>query len=179
MEVDVEEECLKLLALYQSVAADLRFIVSVLKINNDLERIGDLAVNVAERARFLAFQDDINIPFDFPGMAEKIQWMLRKSIDSLISMDSALARDVCAADDQVDAINRQMCDQVKRGIIAHPEWLDSLIHRLCVSRHLERIADLATNIAEDVAYLVEGEIARHSAEDYRPAAGQSNEDAGQ
>ncbi len=166
MEVYVEEECLKILALYQPVAIDLRFIVAILKINNDLERIGDLAVNIAERGLFLAGQHKLDVLFDFPGMAEKAQAMLRNSLDSLVNMDTEQAREVCAADDEVDDMNRQMYVQVKDGIRSHPENIDSLIHILGVSRHLERIADLATNIAEDVIYMVEGEIVRHMTEDF-------------
>lgn len=168
MEVDVEEECLKILALHQPVATDLRFVVAVLKINNDLERIADLSVNIAEQAAYLATQPKVDIPFDFPGMSEKAQRMLRQSLDALVNDDTTLARKVLAADDEVDAINRHMYDQVKDGIRRHPENLDCLIHLLSVSRHLERIADHATNIAEDVIYMAEGEIVRHRAEEYMP-----------
>jgi len=165
-EVDIEEECLKILALHQPVAIDLRFIVAVLKINNDLERIADLAVNIAERAVFLAAQDEIDLPFDFPGMAKKAQWMLRKSLDALVNLDANLACKVCTADDEVDQINREMYDQVKRGIRQEPEHVEQFIHLLCVSRHIERIADHATNIAQDVLYMVRGEIVRHRHECY-------------
>ena len=167
MEVDVEEECLKILALHQPVAIDLRFIITALKLNNDLERIGDLAVNIAERSEFLATQYKIDIPFDFEAMAEKTQSMLSKSLDALVNLDCDLAHEVCVADDEVDAINREMYNQVKASIQSHPERLQSLIHLLSVSRHLERIADHATNIAEDVIYMVEGKIVRHKTENYR------------
>lgn len=167
MEVDVEEECLKILALHQPVAIDLRFIITALKLNNDLERIGDLAVNIAEHSEFLATQYKIDIPFDFEAMAEKTQSMLRKSLDALVNLDCDLAHEVCAADDEVDALNQEMYNQVKASIQSHPERLQSLIHLLSVSRHLERIADHATNIAEDVIYMVEGKIVRHRAEDYK------------
>jgi phosphate transport system protein len=170
MEVDVEEECLKILALHQPVAIDLRFIIAVIKINNDLERIGDLAVNIAERAAYLATRQRVPIPFDFVGMADKAQAMLRKTLDALVNMDPNLAREVCASDDEVDTINREMYAQVKDGIRKHPERLDCLIHVLSASRHLERIADSATNIAEDVIYMTEGEIVRHRTEEYKPHA---------
>ncbi|MBI3829519.1 MAG: phosphate signaling complex protein PhoU [Planctomycetes bacterium] len=163
-EVDVEEDCLKLLALYQPVATDLRFIVAVLKLNNDLERIGDLAVNIAERAVFLAKQKKIDLSIDLLTMAEKSQKMLRESLDALVNHDSKLARTVCAADDEVDAMNREMYGHIKEAIHRHPERVDYLLHLLSVSRHLERIADHATNIAEDVIYMIEGEIVRHAAE---------------
>ena len=161
-EVAVEEECLKLLALHQPVAIDLRFIVAVLKLNNDLERIGDLAVNIAERAVFLHALPPTPFPFDFDTMADKAARMLKHSIDALVASDVPAALDVCEADDEVDAINRDMYEQVKTAIREHPEHLDALIHLLSVSRHLERVADHATNIAEDVIYLVKGRIVRHA-----------------
>ena len=167
MEVDLEEECLKILALHQPVAIDLRYIVVVLKINNDLERIGDLAVNIAERASFLATQPPVDIPFDFPGMSEKAQAMLRKSLDALVDMDEHLAYEVTAGDDEVDAIHREMYRLIQEGICRSPERLECLIHLLGVSRHLERIADHATNISEDVIYMIEGEIVRHKTEQYK------------
>ena len=166
-EVDLEEECLKLLALHQPVAIDLRFVIAVLKINNELERIGDLAVNIAEQAVFLASQAPVDVPFDYMGMAEKTKTMLRNSLQSLVNMDTALAREVCIADDEVDAINREMYGQVQDGIRSDINKLERLIHYLSAARHLERIADAATNIAEDVIYMVDGEIVRHSTEDFR------------
>jgi phosphate transport system protein len=167
-EVEIEEECLKVLALYQPVAVDLRVIVSILKINNDLERVGDLAVNIAERVSFLATHEKPDIPLNFPVMAEKAQEMLRKSLDSLVNMDTRCAHEVLLADEEVDSINREMYVKIQDAIHKKPEQLESLIHLLSCSRHLERIADLATNIAEDVIYMIEGEIVRHHAEDYGP-----------
>jgi phosphate transport system protein len=166
-EVQVEEECLKLLALYQPVASDLRFLVTVLKLNNDLERIGDLAVNIAERARYLATQAPVSTPFDFVGMATRAQEMLRLALDALVNVDPHRAREVCAMDDAVDAINREMYGQVQRGIQADPARVDVFITLLSISRHLERIADHATNIAEDVAYMFEGRVMRHHVEEWR------------
>ncbi|MCU0916116.1 MAG: phosphate signaling complex protein PhoU [Planctomycetes bacterium] len=168
MEVQIEESCLKTLALYQPVAIDLRFIVAVLKINNDLERVGDLAVNVAERAAFLATQPPVHIAFDFPAMARKAQEMLRKSLDSLVNLSAGLAREVLLGDDEIDAMNRQMYGIVQEAIHTHPDTTESLIHLLSASRHLERIADHATNIAEDVIYMIEGIIVRHKTEEYQP-----------
>ncbi len=167
LEVDLEEECLKVLALYQPVAIDLRFIVAVLKINSGLERIADLAVNIAERASFLAAQRRAEIPFDFVTMSEKAQGMLRKSLDALANLDADLAYQVCASDDEVDTMNREMYRLVQDAIRRHPAQLENLIHMLSASRHLERIADLATDIAEDVVYMVKGEIIRHRTEDYK------------
>ena len=168
IEVDIEEECLKILALHQPVAIDLRFIIAVIKINSALERIGDLAVNIAERAAFLATQKKLDILFDFTGMAEKAQSMLKKSLDALVNMDCDLAWEVGASDDEVDAMNREMLFQVQDGIREKLDTLECLIHLLLASRHLERIADLATNIAEDVLYMTQGEIVRHRAEHYKP-----------
>ncbi len=166
MEVDIEEDCLKILALNQPVAIDLRFIIAVLKINNDLERIGDLATNIAERAVFLSGRARINIPYDYPGMSDLAQSMLRKSLDALVTMDSKMAREVIIADDRIDAMHREMYSQIADGIRRDQEQLDSYINLLAVSRQLERIADHATNIAEDVIYMIEGEIVRHRGDDY-------------
>jgi len=166
-EVEIEEDCLKILALHQPVAIDLRFIVAVLKINNDLERIGDLAVNIAERAIFLAGQPKINILIDLVDMVHNAQSMLKKSLDALINHDAELAHKVCASDDIVDGMNRQMYLKVQETIVKNPEQISTLIHLLSVSRHLERIADHATNIAEDVIYMIEGQITRHKTEEYK------------
>jgi phosphate transport system protein len=166
MEVQIEENCLKTLALHQPVAIDLRFIVAVLKINNDLERVGDLAVNVAERAAFLATQPPVDLSFDFQAMARLAQEMLKKSLDALVNLSVKQAREVLLGDDAVDAMNRQMYLIVQEAIHAHPDQTPALIHLLSTSRHLERIADHASNIAEDVIYMIEGVIVRHKAEDY-------------
>jgi phosphate transport system protein len=167
-EVEVEEECLKILALHQPVAIDLRFIVAVLKINNDLERIGDLAVNIAERSVFLASVPEVSESFDFARMSGKTESMLNKSLDALVNMDSELAHEVCIDDDEVDSINRQMYLKIQETIQREPGQIASLIHLLSVSRHLERIADHATNIAEDIIYMIDGKIIRHQSEQYRP-----------
>lgn len=168
-EVDVEEECQKVLALHQPVAHDLRFIITVLKINTELERIGDAAVNIAERAIFLANEEPIDIPFNFPGMSDKARHMLKCALDALVEQDINLAYQVIALDDEVDAINRQMYLQVEDGIRKSPGRVDSLIHLLGVYRHIERIGDHASNIAEDVIYFIEGKIVRHRTEEYKHA----------
>jgi len=165
-EVKLEEECLKTLALYQPVAHDLRFIIAILKINNDLERINDLAVNIAERVLFILNDPPITIPLDFGLMAEKVQIMLRKSINALVELDRETAKQVCAADDEVDDLNRQMYDIIEKRTQSDPSSICVLLNYLSVSRHLERIADLATNIAEDVMYFIDGEIVRHRRADY-------------
>ena len=174
VEVDIEEECQKVLALHQPVAHDLRFIIATLKINNELERIGDLAVNIAERELFLSTRPPVDIHLDWVGMAEKTQVMLRKSIDSLVNLDADLAQQVCRSDDEVDAMNRQMYIQIQEAIRANPDELEQLIHILSISRHLERIADQATNIAEDVIYLIHGKIVRHHAEDFETVLAEIN-----
>lgn len=164
-EVALEEQCLKILALHQPVAGDLRFIVSALKINNELERVADLAVNIAERSLVIMRQKVIDAPFDYTHMAQKSRAMLNRAIDSLIKMDTTLAHEVCQADDEVDEINRDVYTQVYRLIKEKPDNVEILINYVSVSRHLERIADYATNIAEDVIYLVEGKIIRHQPDD--------------
>jgi phosphate transport system protein len=165
-EVDLEEDCLKLLALYQPVAIDLRYIVAVLKINNDLERIGDLALNIAERAVLLSRLPPSEIPFDFQGMAEKVKSMLRTSLDALVELDPNLASEVCRADDEVDALLREMYLIVEKGMRENPGQIETLMIMLGISRLLERIADHTTNIAEDVIYMTTGQIVRHSPEDF-------------
>jgi phosphate transport system protein len=165
-EVDVEEDCLKILALHQPVAIDLRFVVAVLKINNDLERMADHAVNIARRAEYLATYTDVELPHDLESMLQKTQTMVRESLDALVRQDLELARKVCHADSDVDQLNRQMHVLIQENIRAHPERVEQFIHQLSVSRQLERIADLATNVAEDVVYTVEGEIIRHRTASY-------------
>lgn len=177
LEVDIEEECLKMLALHQPVAIDLRFIVAGLKINNDLERTADLAVNIAERSAYLATQQPLEIPFPLSTMANKATDMLKRSLDALVNMDPRQARLVRAMDDDVDAINRQAFVSVQDRIREDLDLLDRLIHLLSVARHLERVADLATNIAEDVIYLVEGVIVRHRPEQFEPEHSQELSEA--
>jgi len=160
-EVDVEEECLKILALYQPVANDLRFIVAILKINNDLERIGDLAVNIAERAVYMAPHPVPDLHLDYRSMAKETIEMLKNSLDSLVNLDPVLAKQVCANDDIVDSMKTKMVKMVEEAIKEHPDQTEHLLQYLLVARHLERIADHTTNIAEDVIYMVKGNIVRH------------------
>jgi phosphate transport system protein len=169
MEVDLEEECLKILALYQPVAIDLRFIIAVLKINNDLERLGDLAVNIAERATCLDAHEKNEIIDDLTVMADKTQDMLRKSLDSLVNLDASLAREVCAADDVVDLIHANLFTKFEKAVLKNPARLQYFTNLIGVSRNLERIADHTTNIAEDVIYLSVGEIIRHRGAEFRSA----------
>ena len=162
MEVDVEEDCLKALALYQPVAGDLRFIITTIKINTTLERVGDLAVNIAERARLLAALPEVVVGFDVAGMADRAQRMVANSLDALVEPDAVLARSVLMADDEVDELDRELTDRLNTIVREHPEWLDPVVQWLQISRFIERVADHATSIAEDVIYMVEGEIPRHS-----------------
>lgn len=165
MEVEIEEDCLKVLALHQPVAIDLRFIIAVLKINSDLERVGDLAVNIAERSVFLNGQEPMELPFDAVEMSTKVERMLTKSIDALVNLDVRLAFKVRSQDEEIDTINRNMYGRVKEMFIqAPPERVNALLHAVSVGRHLERIADHACNIAEDVIYLINAEIVRHTPE---------------
>lgn len=161
MEVRVEEECLKILALHQPVAQDLRFVVAVMKINNDLERMGDLAANIAKRTRYLAAQPSLGLPLDFAGMAAKSQAMVKRSLDALVNGDPVLARQILKDDDAVDRMRKDMEDLVLTEIQLRPQFTTHLLKLASVARHLERLADMATNIAEDVIYMVEGEIIRH------------------
>lgn len=160
-EIEIEEDCLKVLALHQPVAIDLRFIIAVIKINSDLERVGDEAVNIAQRIRIIAKRKRLDIPFNYSLMAEKAAYMLKRSLDALVNMDDHLAVKVCCLDDEVDDMQSQAYDVIKQAISEHPDRVSYLINLLLISRHLERIADHATNIAEEVVYLVQGEIVRH------------------
>ncbi|HOX24457.1 MAG TPA: phosphate signaling complex protein PhoU [Candidatus Krumholzibacteria bacterium] len=161
MEVEFEEDCLKVLALYQPVAVDLRFVVAVLKVNNDLERIGDLAVNIAEHAPTFAGKDPVDTARLLPTMAGNAQAMLRRSLDALVEMDPELAQTVLAADDEVDNDYHELAARARAEIRADGSRIDEMLPLMLVSKHIERIADLATNIAEDAIYMVRGEIVRH------------------
>ena len=161
MEVDFEEECLKILALHQPVAIDLRFVVAVLKINNDLERIGDLAVSIAEHAPRFSGKDPVDRVRKLPTMAETAQSMLRRSLDAVVEMDAGLAREVLADDDEVDSLYHDMTRSLRDGMQQGAGDIDDLLSLMMVCKHIERIADLATNIAEDAIYMADGEIVRH------------------
>lgn len=161
MEVEIEEECLKVLALHQPVAVDLRFLIAVIKINNELESIGDQAVNIAERVEVLAKHSNFKTVFDYSDMAKKAQHMLKQSLDALVNLDLDLAFKVLRLDDEVDQIKVDAYEKIKDTMEQHPDRVGFLINLLLISRHLERLADHATNIAEEVIYLIEGEIVRH------------------
>jgi phosphate transport system protein len=161
MEVDIEEECLKVLALHQPVAVDLRFLVSVIKINNDLERIADETVNIAYRVKTISKNKDCKFIFDYALMAEKASAMLKMSLDAMVRLDTDMAFKVCLMDDDVDVFVQGAYEQLKLFICAMPENAGTLINMFLISRHIERIADHTTNIAEEVIYVTDGEIVRH------------------
>jgi phosphate transport system protein len=167
-EVEVEEEALKILALHQPVATDLRFLTAVLKINNDLERIGDLATNIAKRAVKICKEPELTLPDELGQAAMRARDMVHDSLNAFVSFDAEPARAVCGSDDEVD----RQCKEVRRfleeQIRQYPARLSGCLDLLLASRNIERIGDHATNIAEDVIYLVEGVIVRH-----RPADGKS------
>jgi phosphate transport system protein len=162
MEVEIEEECLKIIALHQPVAADLRFIVAVIKINNDLERIGDQVVNIAQRVVRIAKRPVAPFRFDYSEMADRAEAMLRMSLDSLVNQDIDIAIKVLHLDDDVDKIKDLAYDRIKQAMAdGLTEDIGYMINLLLISRHIERLADHATNIAEEVVYMIEGEIVRH------------------
>jgi len=163
MEIEVEEDCLKIFALHQPVAIDLRFLVAALKMNNDLERIGDKAVKIAERTINLCEYNIQEYPIDFSEMAAKVRSMLKKSLDSLVNMNSSLASEVCTDDDEIDTMHRNTYKVVNELSAQYPDRINFLLNFLSVSGCLERIDDHTTNIAEDVIYMIEGEIIRHRA----------------
>lgn len=162
-EIEIEEDCLKLLALYQPVADDLRFIISTIKINSDLERIGDLSANICERAIYLSNVEgkSLDLRKYFEELTERVQNLVRESLNALLEKDIELARTVRQEDDKVDQIHGEMFEKLTDEIQQKPELADFAINSLSVSRYLERIGDHASNIGEDVVYMMEGEIIRH------------------
>jgi phosphate transport system protein len=160
-EVQIEEDCLKIFALHQPVARDLRFVVAVLKMNNDLERMGDYAANMAERVLYLATHGQVPVPRQMLVMSDKVQAMVRRSLDAVVESDTALARAVCTSDDEVDYLQSELYDVILSEIRQDVHQTDKWIQLLSVVRYLERIADLATNISQDVIYMVEGDVVRH------------------
>ncbi len=166
-EVKLEEECLKLLALHQPVATDLRQVISVVKINSELERMADLACNIAERAVALDMYPLFVVPDEFNDMVRESNSMVRRALDAFVSSDTQQARQVIADDDVVDALNRIIIDQLQELMQESPENVIPAVHCFSASRNIEMVADLATSLAEDVVYLVEGEIVRHARPDDR------------
>jgi phosphate transport system protein len=160
-EVKIEEDCLKILALHQPVAVDLRRTATVLNIHTELERIADLAVNVGERTAALSEFPDFEIPDKLEKMSANATEMVHDALDAFVDLDVAAARDVCRRDEEMDMLNRLVIEELFEVMQTYPGQIEPGMHVFSISRHEERIADCATNIAEDVIYLVEGEIARH------------------
>ena len=161
-DVEIDEKCIEMLALYQPAAVDLRFITTTMKIVTDLERIGDQAVNIAQRALELSREPQLKPYIDLPRMAERAQRMVKDSLDAFVARDAALARRVCADDDAVDALKEQIFRELLTYMMEDPKTIPRAIRLIFISRFLERVADHATNIAEMVVYLVESKIVRHT-----------------
>ena len=161
-EVEVDEQCVELLALNQPAASDLRFITTAMKIVTDLERIGDQAVNIAQRVLELNRDPQLKPYIDLPRMAEKAQRMVKESLDAFVAGDTALARQVCGKDAEVDALKEQIFRELLTFMMEDPRTIPRAIRVILISRFLERVADHATNIAEMVVYLIEGKMVRHT-----------------
>jgi phosphate transport system protein len=164
MEIDIEDTCLKLLALRHPMAADLRFITSAMKIITDLERMGDQAVNIAERAISLNQEPQLKPYIDIPKIAEIAQSMVKDALDAFVNSDSKLARSVCERDDLVDGLNDQVFRELLTFMMSDLQTITRAVHLMIVCRCLERIADHATNIAEDVIFLVDARVIKHHAD---------------
>lgn len=167
-EVRIEEECLKILALHQPFASDLRWLVTVLKINGEMERMADLACNIAERAQSLNFYPLFPIPDNLLVMVREANNMVRQTLDAFVESDPVLASHVIRLDDSVDALNRQVIDELRARMKEDPEYIEPALHCFSAARHLENIADLAEHLSEEIIYMVEGEIVRHKHGNYSP-----------
>ncbi len=162
MDVEIDEDCLRLIALHQPMARDLRFLTTAMKISTELERMSDLAENVSERTLELNEEPQLKPYIDIPRMAEHVQRMVKESLDSFVNQNSDLARKVCSDDDIIDRLNHQIFRELLSFMIEDPHSTTRAIRISFISKYLERIADHATNIAELVVYLVEGKIIRHT-----------------
>jgi phosphate transport system protein len=160
-ELKIDEECLKILALHQPTARDLRFVTGVMKIINDLERVADLAVNIAERGQELAAITPRDVPVELVEMADRVRAMLTAALDALVERDAGRAVEVLKMDAPVDALLRGLFDTMERDMAAHPAEISRDLKILSAAKNLERIADHASNVAEDVVYMVEGSVLRH------------------
>lgn len=160
-DIQIEEECLKLLALYQPVAIDLRWMVSAIKLNGELERMADLACNIAERSKSLDLFPLFTVPDDINQMVTVTLEMVREALDSFIEQDADLALQVIARDDEVDRLNVELIEELQAMMKTDTDWVEPAVHCFSATRHLERIADMATNVAEETIYMVSGDIVRH------------------
>lgn len=163
MEIEIDNSCIRILALYQPEAKDLRTVLMVLKINNELERIGDHAVNIAEQAVYLADKPSVKPLIDIPRMAEYAIDMLKNSLDSFVNKNSDLAVEVCKKDDDVDDLYEQVIRELVTYMLEDPTTIERALSLILVGGNLERVADLATNIAEDTYYIVQGKTMKHHA----------------
>ncbi len=161
MEIEIDNQCIRILALFHPEAEDLRTVTMIMKINNDLERIGDHAVNIAEKTIYLADKPPVKPLIDIPKMAEKAIEMLQGSLDSFVNKDAELAIQVCKKDDEVDALEPQIVRELITYMISDPKTIDRALTLILIARALERVADLATNIAEDTYYITSGKILKH------------------
>ncbi len=164
-EIELDEMCTNLIALYQPEAGNLRTILMILKMNNDLERIGDLAVNISESSLYLIDKPLVKPLIDIPRMSEVATEMLKNAIDSFIKRDSKLAKAVCEKDSVVDNLRDQVLRELITFMISDSSTIERAIHLIRISRNLERVADLSTNICEDVIFIVEGKIIKHHIEE--------------
>jgi phosphate transport system protein len=165
LHVEIDERCFRLLALYQPMATDLRAIVAAVKINSDLERVGDLAVNIAEASRRYALHPAVKQLIDIPRMGDIAQAMLHDALDSFVKRDTELAHSVLKCDDELDALKTQVFRELLTYMLQDPSTIEPALDLILVSRHLERVGDHATNIAEDVIFMVSAQDVRHHARD--------------
>lgn len=163
MEIEIDKQCLRILALYHPEAKDLRTVTMIMKINNDLERIGDHAVNIAEKTIYLADKPPVKPLIDIPKMADKAIEMLQESLDAFVNKDVQLSVEVCKKDDEVDALEPQIVRELVTYMIADPQTIDRSLALILIAREIERVADLATNIAEDTYYIASGKTLKHHA----------------
>jgi phosphate transport system protein len=167
LHIEIDTRCFRLLALHQPMAADLRAILAAVKINTDLERVGDLAVNIAEAAQRYRMHAPVKKLIDIPRMAEIAQSMLRDALDAFVRRDLGLAQEVLDADDQLDTLKTQVFRELLTYMLQDPSTIEPALDLILVSRHLERIGDHATNVAEDVIFMVSARDVRHHASDPR------------
>jgi phosphate transport system protein len=167
MEIEIDEHATRLMALYQPMAKDMRFLTAAIKINSDLERMGDLAVNVAERSLSLALQPPVKPLIDIPHMADLVESMVQKCLDAFVRRDGDVARAVLESDDAVDDLKDSIYEELMQFMESDPSTIRRAVDLMFVAHNLERIADHATNISEDVLFLVKGIDVRHHAEDRR------------
>ena len=165
LEIDIDERCVSLLALRQPMARDLRFIVMAIKISSDLERVGDHAVNIAGSAKRLAAEAPLKPLVDIPRMAGLAATMLREGLDAFVTRNSTIARDLVKRDDEVDALNHQIFRELLSFMIEDPRTITRAMELILVARNLERVADLATNVAEEVVFIAEARIIKHHADE--------------